>query len=74
MISLSHPRKKLFKTKYIAFDARKCRACWKCLEVCPNDVFAKIVFLSHRHIRIQNPQNCTGCLRCKKVCSPGAIS
>ena len=62
------------RTKYIYFDSGKCKACWKCLEVCPEDVFGKINILIHKHIKIVNPDNCIGCLKCFKACSHKAIS
>lgn len=62
------------RTDYICFDSEKCKACWKCLEVCSKDVFGKINILIHKHIKIVNRDNCTGCLKCIKACSHRAIS
>lgn len=62
------------RTEYIYFDSAKCKACWKCLEICPKDVFRKINILIHKHMRIVNRDNCTGCLKCIKTCSHRAIS
>ena len=62
------------RTAYIRFDSRKCKACWKCLEVCPKDVFGKINIVIHKHMKIVNGDNCTGCLKCIKTCSYRAIS
>lgn len=61
-------------TEYIRVDSGKCKACWKCLEVCPKDVFGKINILIHKHMKIVNRDNCTGCLTCIKACSHRAIS
>lgn len=68
------PRRRIQKTRYIAVNTRKCRGCWQCIEVCPNNVLTKLSFLSHNHIRLKNPQNCTGCLRCVKACSTEALT
>ncbi len=61
------------RTEYIRFDSGKCKACWKCLEVCQNDVFGKINILIHKHAKIVNHNKCTGCLKCIKACSHEAI-
>ena len=60
--------------RFINVNTANCKACWECLENCPNKVFDKIDFLGHRHIKIRNPENCTGCLKCVKVCASGAIT
>ena len=61
------------RTEYIRFDAKKCKACWKCIEACPSDVFGKINLLLHKHIVIRKHDNCVGCLKCIKACSYRAI-
>jgi len=62
------------RTEYICFDSGKCQACWKCIEVCPNDVIGKINIVIHRHMKIVSRDNCIGCLKCIKACSHRAIS
>jgi 2-oxoglutarate ferredoxin oxidoreductase subunit delta len=62
------------RTEYICCDSGKCKACWECLEACPNDVFGKINILIHKHVKIVNRDNCTGCLKCIKACGHRAIS
>lgn len=62
------------RTKYLRFDSGKCRACWKCLDVCPKDAFGKINILIHKHIKIVRRDHCIGCLKCVKTCSHGAIN
>ena len=61
-------------TKYIKLDTRKCEACWKCIEACPENVFSKINILWHKHVRLDNPNNCIGCLKCFKGCTSNALS
>lgn len=61
-------------TKYICLDSGKCKACWMCLDACPNDVLGKINILIHKHVKIVNRDHCTGCLKCIKACGYGAIS
>ena len=41
--------------RFININSRNCKACWKCLENCPNNVFGKIDFLGHRHIKVSHP-------------------
>ena len=59
---------------FINLNTRACKACWKCLETCPNHVFEKIDFPWHRHVKIKHPENCTGCLKCVEVCEHGALA
>ena len=61
-------------TKYIQLDSRKCEACWKCLEVCPNNVIGSVNLLWHKHALIIGSDNCTGCSKCIKACEVKAIS
>jgi Pyruvate/2-oxoacid:ferredoxin oxidoreductase delta subunit len=60
-------------TRYIRFDQEKCRACWKCLEACPEQVFGKIRFPFHKHAVINHPDYCKGCRKCIKACPEKAI-
>nr|WP_042317235.1 4Fe-4S binding protein [Desulfofarcimen acetoxidans] len=57
----------------MAVNTRLCKACWKCVSICPRGVIGKIRFLFHRHIYILNPGNCIGCGACAKACPEGAI-
>jgi ferredoxin len=65
---------KLDETKYIRLDRGMCRACWKCLDTCPEGVIGKISILFHKHVLIDNPERCKGCQKCLKVCPEKAIS
>jgi MinD superfamily P-loop ATPase len=60
-------------TEYIQVDSRKCKACWKCIEVCRNNVIGKINLPFHKHVHIEHPELCKGCLKCLKVCPEKAI-
>jgi len=56
------------RTPFVQLEKRKCKACWKCLEECPNQVISKVDLLWHKHALIVKPDNCTGCLRCINAC------
>jgi NAD-dependent dihydropyrimidine dehydrogenase PreA subunit len=60
-------------TDYIMLNTRLCEACWKCYDNCPHDVFGMVNIIVHQHVYIENPQACTGCLKCVKLCRFGAI-
>jgi 2-oxoglutarate ferredoxin oxidoreductase subunit delta len=60
-------------TDYITLNTRKCEACWKCYDNCPQDVFGMLNFIVHKHVYIENPQACTGCFKCTKLCRFGAL-
>jgi NAD-dependent dihydropyrimidine dehydrogenase PreA subunit len=60
-------------TQYIQLNTGNCKACWKCIEDCPKEVFGKIDFLGHRHAKMRNPDECTGCLKCVNICKFNAI-
>jgi|WetSurMetagenome_2_1015567.scaffolds.fasta_scaffold115883_3 NAD-dependent dihydropyrimidine dehydrogenase PreA subunit len=62
------------RTQFIQLDTRKCKACWKCLANCPNQVINKIDLPWHRHALIAKPDLCTGCLKCIKLCEYDAYS
>ncbi|MBN1663915.1 MAG: 4Fe-4S binding protein [Deltaproteobacteria bacterium] len=62
------------RTLYIQLDTQKCKACWKCIESCSNNVISKINLLWHKHARIKNDDQCTGCLKCVKACDSGALT
>ena len=61
-------------TEYVQLNTRKCKACWKCINTCPNKVIGKIDFLGHRHARINQSDKCSGCLKCVKTCEFGAYN
>ncbi|AET69313.1 hypothetical protein Desor_3863 [Desulfosporosinus orientis DSM 765] len=61
-------------TAHIMIDSSLCKACWKCLQVCKNDVLAKVNLPFHKHIKITRGNNCTGCFLCTAECNFGAIT
>ncbi len=61
-------------TAFVLLDTKKCDACWKCLNVCTNNVIGRINLPWHKHVRFINGGECTGCLKCAKSCKTGAIS
>ena len=61
------------KTKFIRVDTRKCAACWKCVEICPDHVFGKVILFKHRHTHIDHADACKGCKKCVQSCPNGAI-
>lgn len=65
-----HHRK---STKYIELNTHLCQACWKCVEICSDQVLGKVEVLWHRHARIINADACRGCKKCVQVCENGAI-
>jgi formate hydrogenlyase subunit 6/NADH:ubiquinone oxidoreductase subunit I len=61
-------------TAFVLLDTKKCIACWKCQEVCSNNVIGRINMPWHKHVKFVNVSNCTGCLKCVKICETNAIS
>ncbi|MDR3163247.1 MAG: 4Fe-4S dicluster domain-containing protein [Helicobacteraceae bacterium] len=62
------------RTNYFWINPKKCKACWKCAELCPEKVIGRVGFLWHKHIIIANGDSCTGCKRCVKICPAGVFS
>lgn len=62
------------KTDYILLDTKKCEACWKCMEVCPNNVIGRVNLPWHKHALITMRDNCTGCSKCITNCEFNAIT
>ncbi|HEY4786164.1 MAG TPA: ferredoxin family protein [Bacteroidales bacterium] len=62
------------RTDYVQLDTGKCKACWKCIEACPNGVIGKIDLPWHKHALITASDHCTGCFSCVNVCLYGAYS
>jgi NAD-dependent dihydropyrimidine dehydrogenase PreA subunit len=62
------------RTSFIQLDTKKCKACWKCIEICPNQVIGKVDIPWHKHAKIVKHDDCTGCLNCIDICQYGAYS
>ncbi|HPR39142.1 MAG TPA: 4Fe-4S binding protein [Spirochaetota bacterium] len=62
------------ETAFIRFNSSECRACWNCIEVCPEKVFVKMNILVHKHVLIRNSEDCIGCGKCVNICRSGALS
>jgi 2-oxoglutarate ferredoxin oxidoreductase subunit delta len=60
-------------TPYIWANTHRSEACWKCIDSCPKQVIGKVGFLMHKHVVIQNRDNCVGCKKCIKACSRGVF-
>ena len=57
----------------IAIDSMKCRACGKCLDVCPGSL---IVRGEDKKAVIRYPKDCWGCASCiirKEICYTGEL-
>ncbi|MDE6393102.1 MAG: 4Fe-4S binding protein [Muribaculaceae bacterium] len=55
-----------------SFSPRRCRACWKCVAVCPRGAISKVGFLWHRHAKVDYSK-CIGCRACVKACPKGCF-
>ena len=72
-MTFHHPFSRHTETRYIRLDTKRCKACWKCVQVCPRGVLGKVDFHFHRHARIDQAEKCKGCLLCLDSCSNQAI-
>lgn len=61
-------------TAFVLLDTKKCEACWRCLDVCPNNALGRINLPWHKHIRFVNISACIGCMECVMSCRTGALS
>jgi NAD-dependent dihydropyrimidine dehydrogenase PreA subunit len=61
------------QTEHIRLNTKLCKACWKCIEACPEGVIGRIRIPFHKHTVIENSFACTGCLKCIKACPEKAI-
>ena len=59
-------------TRYVKIDARKCKACWKCVDECPRQVIGKIDLWFHKHVVFRHSDACVGCRKCIETCPHGA--
>ena len=61
------------ETLYIRLDTGRCKACWACVQACPQVVIGKVDLRFHHHAHIDRAENCKGCLRCLNTCPHQAI-
>ena len=61
-------------TPFVQLDTKKCKACWKCIDNCANNVINKVDLPWHKHALLVEPSACTGCLNCIEVCKNGAFT
>ena len=62
------------QTPFISIDTGNCVACWKCIEICSQNVISKINLPWHKHSKISKKDNCIGCLKCVNVCEYNALT
>lgn len=62
------------QTPFVQLDTKKCKACWKCIDNCSNQVINKLNLPWHKHALIVKPDACTGCLSCINTCERDAYS
>lgn len=62
------------RTPFIQLNTKKCKACWKCMAGCSNQVIGKVDLPWHKHALIVEPDSCTGCLNCIDICNFDAYS
>jgi uncharacterized Fe-S center protein len=60
-------------TEFVTLDSHACQACWDCVEACSSKVLGKVNLPWHKHAKIRAEADCTGCLKCIKVCATGAL-
>lgn len=70
-VRFPHPRQ--IETLYIRLDTSRCKACWDCVQTCPQGVIGKVDLRFHRHARIDRAEDCQGCLLCLDACPHQAI-
>lgn len=61
-------------TRFISLDTTLCRACWACVEGCPQHAIGSVDLPIHRHAVITEAAACTGCLTCVRLCGHGAFT
>ena len=71
---MPHGKSKRKSTDYISLNTRLRKACWECVEACPEGVIGKVSILFHKHARIDHAEECKGCEKCVKTCPQQAIT
>ena len=72
-MNITYPGVAFLKTEHIKIISRNCKACFKCVDACPNEVIGIVDVAYFQHSHINNPDNCSGCLECLKICPNSAI-
>jgi NAD-dependent dihydropyrimidine dehydrogenase PreA subunit len=62
------------ESPFVTLDRSLCEACWECIAICPESVLGKIDVVFHHHAVITAGDLCSGCRRCIKACTAGALS
>lgn len=62
------------RTPFVKLDTRKCKACWRCIDKCSNQVIGKVDLPWHKHVLLVDSHKCNGCLTCIQTCSFQAFS
>ncbi len=58
----------------VALNPRRCVACWKCVEACPERVIGRVRFLWHKHVIFRRAEDCIGCGKCVGACQEGVFA
>ncbi|MDE6438151.1 MAG: 4Fe-4S binding protein, partial [Muribaculaceae bacterium] len=58
--------------KQPSFSARRCTACWRCVEACPRHALEKVKFFWHIHAVLLRGR-CIACNLCVKTCPNGCF-
>ena len=72
-MKLHFPTLRHDSTKYIRLNTSLCKACWMCVQACPNDVIGQVDLPIHKHAHIDHAEKCRGCQKCVRACPNGAI-
>ena len=56
----------------VKVEKEKCDACWKCMDVCPNDSLEKVTEDGKEHISVKE-DNCIDCFLCVEECKTGCL-
>jgi len=62
------------RSPFVNLNTKKCKACWKCLDECPNNVIGRVNLPWHKHALVLESEKCIGCFKCVKACSFGAFT
>ena len=60
----------------IVLDRDRCKACYLCMDACPNKVIEadeKVNNLGYYPIKVNEEKKCIGCAMCARVCPDMAI-